>query len=267
MTEASALPAPSAVPETRQMSPDDVIYALKAGLRDFRRDPALGLFFGFFYAIGGFGIVMLLFVMEWAWLAVPLAVGFPLIGPFAAVGLYEISRRIEASESWTASDIIGVMWQQTDRQMSLMAWVVIVFFLFWTFFAHMLFALFIGPSFYTNILTSYAFLLQPEGLMLLLVGTLFGAVFAAVLFSLTVVSLPLLLEKELDFVTAMITSVSVVRDNPKVMARWALVVAALTFAAMLPAFLGLIIVFPVLGHATWHIYRRALNDPEAPAAE
>ena len=139
-----------------------------------------------------------------------------------------------------------------------MAWVIIVYFLFWSFFAHMLFALFLGPSALMNVTTSYAYLLQPEGLRMLVVGTAFGAVFAYVLFMLTAVSLPLLLDKELDFVTAMLTSIAVVRKNFAVMTVWAAVIAALTFLGMLPGLAGLFVVLPVLGHATWHIYRRAL---------
>jgi len=95
---------------------------------------------------------------------------------------------------------------------------------------------------------------------MLLVGSAFGAVFAFVLFALTAVSLPLLLEKELDFVTAMLTSIAVVRKNPVVMLSWAAVIAGTTFLGMLPYLLGLFIVVPVLGHATWHIYRRALTS-------
>jgi uncharacterized membrane protein len=94
---------------------------------------------------------------------------------------------------------------------------------------------------------------------MLLVGTAFGAAFAFVLFCLTAISLPLLLDKELDFVTAMLTSIAVVKRNPKVMIAWGLTISVLTFAAMIPALLGLFIALPVLGHASWHIYRRALD--------
>ncbi len=126
----------------------------------------------------------------------------------------------------------------------------------------MLFALFLGPSALTNVTSSYAYLLEPEGLRMLIIGTAFGAVFAFILFSLIAVSLPLLLEKELDFVTAMLTSLAVVRANPVVMLAWAAVIAALTFAAMVPFLFGLFIVLPVLGHATWHIYRAALTSDD-----
>ena len=96
--------------------------------------------------------------------------------------------------------------------------------------------------------------------MMLTVGTIIGAIFAAVLFSLTVVSLPLLLDREVDFITAMITSVSVVLTNPLIMLVWGLIIASLIFTGMALWFVGLLVVLPVLGHATWHLYRRALES-------
>jgi uncharacterized membrane protein len=251
--------APSQVPEIRQMALSDIGVALRLGLRDFIRKPMMGLFFANVAVMGGWLIYLMLFLWHMEWLAIPLTFGFPLIGPFLAVGIYEVSRRLEAGQTeWRRNDIFGVIWRQRARQLPLMSWVIIVYYLFWSFFAHMLFALFMGPSVLTNVTSSYAYLLEPEGLRMLLVGTAFGAVFAFVLFALTVVSLPLLLEKELDFVTAMITSFAVVKRNPGVMLTWAAVIAALTFAGMAPFLFGLYLVLPVLGHATWHIYRRAL---------
>ena len=252
-----ASPAPRPIIKDLKMS--DLQDALKAGLADFRRAPGFGLFFGAVFAVGGWVVILTMFVIERVWLSLPVTVGFPLLGPFLAVGLYEISRRLNAGESWTTRDILGVIWDQKDRQVAMLSWLIITYFLFWSFFAHMLFALFLGPSALTNVTSSYAFLLQPEGLGMLLVGCLFGAAFALLLFSLTVVALPLLLDRELDFVTAMLTSLAVVRANPKVMLTWGVVIAVLIFAAMLPGFLGLLIAFPVLGHASWHIYGAAVS--------
>ena len=261
MSETSqAMPAASKVPAVRDMEMADLGDALKAGWHDFRRKPMMGLFFTLIYVVGGWLLYILFFVTGQIWLSLPITVGFPLIAPFLAVGLYEVSHRLEQGDTdFRRNDIFGVVWRQRLRQLPLMSWVIIVYFLFWSFFAHMLFALFMGPSVLMNITSSYAFLLQPEGLLMLLVGSAFGSVFACVLFCLTVISLPLLLDKELDFVTAMLTSIAVIKRNPKVMATWGIIVALLTFAAMLPALLGLFIVLPVLGHASWHIYRRALE--------
>jgi uncharacterized membrane protein len=210
--------------------------------------------------VGGWALYTFLFVTEQIWWALPFTVGFPLLAPFLAVGLYEVSRRLEQGDTdFRRNDIFGVVWRQRLRQLPLMSWVIIVYFLFWSFFAHMLFAMFMGPSVLMNVSSSYAYLLQPEGLLMLLTGTAFGAVFAFVLFCLTVISLPILLDKELDFVTAMLTSIAVVKKNPKVMVAWGVIISVLTFVAMIPALLGLFVALPVLGHASWHVYRRALE--------
>lgn len=261
MSEAIGAPlAASKVPALRQMELADIGRALRAGLFDYWRKPMMGLFFSHVYVVGGWLLYIFLFVTDQIWWAIPITVGFPLLGPFLAVGLYEVSRRLEAGQTeWRRNDIFGVIWRQRLRQLPSMAWIIIVYFLFWSFFAHMLFALFLGPSALTNVTTSYAYLLEREGVTMLLVGTIFGAGFAGVLFCLTAVSLPLLLEKELDFVTAMLTSIAVVRRNPGVMLAWAATIAGLTFLGMLPGLLGLFVVLPVLGHATWHIYRAALE--------
>ncbi len=263
MSDITTHPVGEGAPDIRTLQMSDIATALRLGLRDFRRKPLMGLFFAGTYVVGGWLLYVFLFVTDQIWLAIPITVGFPLLGPFLAVGLYEVSRRLEAGQTdWPVTQILSVIWRQRLRQLPSMAWVVIVYFLFWSFFAHMLFALFLGPSALTNVTTSYAYLLQPEGLQMLLMGTAFGAAFALVLFALTVVSLPLLLDREVDFVTAMITSVSVVKYNPLVMLTWAATIAGLTFAAMLPALLGLLIVLPVLGHATWHIYRLATHTKQ-----
>jgi uncharacterized membrane protein len=123
----------------------------------------------------------------------------------------------------------------------------------------MIFALFLGTVEMTNISSSLAVFLTSEGLMMLVFGTLVGAAFATLLFCLTVVSLPMLLDREVDFVTAMLTSVALVRENPRVMLGWGALIAICLFLGMLPAFLGLFLVLPVFGHASWHLYRRAIT--------
>jgi uncharacterized membrane protein len=151
-----------------------------------------------------------------------------------------------------------VVWAEKNRQIPSIAVVIVVFFLFWNFLAHMIFALFMGLSTMTDVSSSLAVFLTPNGLAMLAVGTAVGAVFATLLFSITVVSLPLMMDREIDFVTAMIVSFGTVQASPVVMLGWGFFIAVLVFLAMLPGFLGLLIVLPVLGHATWHLYRRAL---------
>ena len=253
------LPAPSPVPEVQMIAVHSVTDALSQGLRDYLRAPAFGLFFSAVYVAGGLVLDAVLAAAGREWWLIPFAVGFPILGPFAAVGLYEVSRRLEAGTPLDWRGVLGVVLRQKDRQTPAMAVVVLFIFLVWLFVAHTIFALFLGLSAMVNVSADpLGVLLTPDGLAMLAVGTVVGAGFAGVLFAITVVGLPLLLDKELDFVTAMITSVSAVLQNPVPMLLWGVLVAGLLFLGMLPAFLGLFVVLPVLGHATWHIYRAVL---------
>ena len=137
--------------------------------------------------------------------------------------------------------------------------ILVIFFLFWSFLAHMVFALFMGLSVLTNVSSSYEAFLTSNGLTMLAFEAVIGGIGALLTFSMTVVSLPLALEREIDFVSAMIVSVRTVLANPVAMLAWAALIAAFLFAGMIPWFLGLFVVLPVLGHATWHVYRRALS--------
>jgi len=245
-------------PEVLILGIDDLRSALVAGWADFRAAPLFGLFFAGVYVAGGWLIFYALTVSGQVWWTLPAAAGFPILGPFIACGLYEVSRRLETGERLSWSAILGVIMRQKDRQIPSIAVVIVVFFLFWNFLAHMIFALFMGLQAMTNISTSLDVFFTANGAMMLLIGTLVGAVFSGVLFALTVVSLPLLLDREIDFVTAMITSVSVVLTNPKVMFIWGAVIAVLLFLGIALGFLGLFLALPLLGHATWHLYKRAL---------
>ncbi|MFN4173474.1 MAG: DUF2189 domain-containing protein [Pseudorhodobacter sp.] len=244
--------------ELRRLGFEDLRAVLGAGWQDFRTAPAFGLFFALVYVMAGWLIVYALTVSGQLWWTLPAAAGFPILGPFIACGLYEVSRRLETGEPLRWSGILGVILRQKDRQIPSMAAVILVFFLFWNFLAHMIFALFMGLQVMTNITSSLAVFATANGVLMLVVGSIVGAGFAGVLFALTVVSLPMLLDREVDFVTAMITSVSVVLHSPVVMVVWGVGISALLFLAMLPGFLGLFVVLPVLGHASWHLYRRAL---------
>jgi uncharacterized membrane protein len=253
---AQDLPPSSDLPQIGRLTVAELFVSLKAGLNDFRRAPAFGLFFSAVYVLGGFAMVWL-GAGHVTWVLAT-SLGFPLAAPFAAVGLYEVSRRLEQGEPLAWPAVLGVVWAERGRQIPWIGAVIVIYFLFWTFLAHMIFALFMGLSTMTNVTGSLEVFLEPQGLKMIAFGTTVGAALAFLLFSLTVVSLPLLLEKELDFVTAMILSVRTVSENLVVMLVWAAMIAVLSLLALLPWFLGLIVVLPVLGHATWHVYRRAL---------
>jgi uncharacterized membrane protein len=240
----------------RQLSLSDIVAVLRAGAGDFRRAPQFGLFFSAVYVVGGF---LLIWVgaghVSWT---LATSLGFPLIAPFAAAGLYEVSRRMEAGQPLEWRGILGIVWNERTRQLPWLGAIIVIYFLFWTFLAHMIFALFMGLSTMTNISESLEVFLTPSGLMMIAVELGVGAVLAFLLFSMTVVSLPLVLDREVDFVTAMLTSMKAVRANLFVMLVWAMIIAVLSLLALLPWFLGLMVVLPVLGHATWHLYRKVV---------
>ncbi len=244
------------VPALRTLTNDDLRAALSAGWRDLKAAPIYGLFFAFVYVVGGIALYYgLMSANEPLWLVLVVA-GFPLIAPFAAVGLYEVSHRRETGEPLSWGPVLGALRGQGDGQLPVMGVVVLLVFGFWIILARGLTAIFMGQSgigfFDLGALFSVA------GVAMVLVGTAIGAALALVLFSITAFSLPMLLDRRVDFVTAIITSLSVVRANPAVMARWAAIIVVALAVAMVPMFLGLFVVLPVLGHATWHLYRRAL---------
>ncbi len=257
MAEPESVASP--VPEIATVTFPELSASLMAGWWDFKKAPVFGIAFSAFYVLAG---LLLFWVGAGTFLwTLAFALGFPLVAPFAAVGLYEVSRRIEAEEPLVWSEILGVVWRERSRQLPWIGVILALIFLFWSFFAHMTFAMFMGLSTLTNVSTSWEAYLTPNGLMMIGVQVLVGAAVAFLTFGVTAVSLPLLVDKEIDFVTAMLISLQSVGKNKVVLGAWAAFVAVSIFVAMVPMFLGLFIALPVLGHATWHIYRRALYHP------
>lgn len=259
MADTFDAPEASPVPRIGRLTFHEIWICLKAGVADFRAAPQFGLFFSAVYVLDGF-FMLWIGAGHVTW-TLATSLGFPLAAPFAAVGLYEVSRRLEAEQPLIWREILGVVWNERTRQVPWIGAIIVFYFLFWTFLAHMIFALFMGLTPLTNISSSYEAFFTPNGLMMIGVELVVGGVLAFVLFALTVVSLPLVLDRENDFMTAMLLSFRCVQENLSVMLFWAAIIAALTLLAMLPWYLGLVVVLPVLGHATWHVYRRALYDP------
>ena len=247
------------MPEILELDLSDLRAALAAGWRDFLRAPLYGLFFAGVYVLGGWLIAWASLTEGQIWWTIFAGAGFPILGPFIACGFYEVSRRLETGEALDWGGVLGAVFRQKDRQIPTMAAIIVVFFLFWNFLAHMIFALFLGTATLTNITSSLQVFLSAEGLAMLAFGTAVGAVFAGVLYALTVVSLPLLMDREVDFITAMITSWALVVANLRVMLLWGAAIAVSLFLGMITGFLGLFVALPLFGHASWHLYRRALE--------
>ena len=260
MSMTEQFPRPRTVPEFRKPMLGDFTSSLRLGIQDLIAAPLIAIFFASFYV--GSGILMALITYQtgqtfWLVLAV---LGFPLIGTLAAVGFYQVSRCRQNGVPPRLGDIIWFVWSLRKGQMPWLATIIVVVFLFWFFIGHMIFALFLGLSPMTNVSTSLDVFFTVEGLWMIAIGTLAGGIFATLVFSVSVHGIPLLLDRDIDFMTAMLTSLSTVFGNLPRYLLWGLFVGVVTLISMIPMFLGLFITVPILGHATWHLYHRLSTD-------
>ncbi|MDA7426890.1 DUF2189 domain-containing protein [Primorskyibacter aestuariivivens] len=250
---------PRSAPRVNSVTVDDIKASLKAGFADFLARPVMSGFFGLFYAVFGMLFVWALVGLGKIWMVIPAAIGFPLVAPFAAAGLYEMSRRRQKGEAFGWMDVLTVMAHQRKREMGWMAFVTLFIFWVWSYQVRLWLAIILQDASFSDF---WGFLnivfFTPAGWTFLAVGTCAGALLSAVLFSVTVVAMPLLLDRDIDFVTAMLTSVQVVRENPAVMLTWAAIISVTMVLSLVPAFLGLIFTLPILGHTTWHLYTRVV---------
>src|SRR5512134_1197090 len=236
---------------------------LAAGWRDMWRVPGISLGYGAAFALGAFAIAAGLTKAGWASLMLALGGGFLLIGPLAAVGLYEASRRLEQGQPVTLRDVLTAG-RRAPGQLAFFGVILAFVFFVWLELAFLLFMLFMGtrglppPSEFVPTL-----LFTPHGLGLLVLGTLVGGIIAAVVFAISAISVPLMTTHRLDAVTAMAASVEAVVKNPKPMALWAVLIAASMALGLATLCLGLIVAFPLIGHATWHAYRSLVGEPPA----
>ncbi|HUI95996.1 MAG TPA: DUF2189 domain-containing protein [Xanthobacteraceae bacterium] len=252
-------------PVVRRIRPADLFDALAHGWDDFAAMPTHALFLCAIYPL--IGIVLAGLTMGFAVLPLlfPLAAGFALIGPVAAIGLYELSRRREAGAPVTAADALNALHAPSTDAIAALGVLLLVLFVIWVAAAR---AIYIDNFGYAAPASVGAFihdvLFTPAGWSLILVGNGVGFLFAVVALSISVVSFPLLLDRDVGAAVALLTSVRVVLANPLAMALWGLIVAALLLIGSLPLFVGLAVTLPVLGHATWHLYRKAVAPDSNP---
>lgn len=244
----------------------DLGAALGKGIDDFRARPSHYAFLALIYPIVGIALGLWTSGAS-AWpMLYPLMAGFALVGPLAALGFYEISRRREQGLDSSWPHAFEVFRSPSMPGIAAIALLLVALFLAWILTAQALYTQMMGlvgfgsiDEFLASILTTQA------GWSLIVVGNLLGFMFAVIAFCVSVVSLPLLLDREVSVGVAINTSVRAVRTNVRVMAIWGLIVAGLLFAGSLPLFVGLAVVVPVLGHSTWHLYRRLVNPTGADA--
>lgn len=240
----------------------DVTKAMRAGLRDFARAPQYGLVFGLAYAALGWLMIYLLNTLEINYYVYPMATGFALLAPFVASGIYEVSARLEKSKKLSWSSVITSTRTAGGKDLSWMAVVTTFSYIIWLDIAVALYVIFFGmkpvalPELINAIFTT------PSGFIFFVLGNAAGAILSFIVFSLTVVSLPLLFDQHVDFVTAMITSVKTVLKNPLPMLLWAGIIGVLFALCLASFFVALIVVLPILGHSTWHLYRAAVGVKE-----
>jgi uncharacterized membrane protein len=248
-------------PQIRAITVDDITAALREGADDFRAMPAFGMTIGLLFALGGMLILSLAWYYDMIVLAFPLLAGFALVGPFAAMGLYEASRRRDAGIPVGVGDIFSIRRATTNLNILFLGFILLFTLSIWLRMALLIYALFFGltPLPINELLVSV--FTTTQGFTFLLVGNAVGGAFAFVVFSITIVSFPYMLEKDVDAVTAVALSVSAVAKNVLPLAGWGLFVAVALAVSWAPFFLGLIVVLPVLGHATWRLYRRMIVHP------
>lgn len=248
-------------PAVRKIGLSDLTDALRKGIDDFRAMPSHAVFLVIVYPIIGLLLARVIFGYGAVHLAFPLLAGFALLGPIAALGLYELSRRRERGLEVSAWDALEVRNSPSIGGIVALGLTLVAIFALWLFTAEGLYRqIFAGAPPQTVSQFVDAVLTTPAGLKLIVIGNLVGLAFAVVALMISVVSFPMLLDRNVSAATAARTSIRAVIDNPVVMAIWGLIVALSLLAGAGLAFVGLAVVLPVLGHATWHLYRKVVAE-------
>ena len=252
----------SAPPVVRRIEIGDLKDALARGMADFVAYRTDVILLCLIYPLLGLILARLAFGYDMLPLIFPLASGFALLGPVAAVGFYEMSRRREQGLAVSWADSFGVAASPRFVAILILGLLLLAIFLIWLAAADAIYALTLGPeppasvgSFFHDVFATTA------GWVMIIVGIGVGFLFALLVLAISVVSFPLLLDRDVGLPTAVLTSLRAVAANPGPMLAWGLIVAASLAIGSIPLFLGLAIVVPVLGHATWHLYRKVIAPP------
>ncbi|HEY2757237.1 MAG TPA: DUF2189 domain-containing protein [Pseudolabrys sp.] len=247
-------------PVIRSIGLADIKTALGRGVDDFYAMPTHAIFLCIVYPIIGLVLARLAFGYSTLPLLYPLISGFALVGPFASLGLYEMSRRRELGEDVSISHAFEVLHSSSIGAITALSLLLFVIFLIWLGVAN---AIYIADFGYAPPLSIEQFmrdvLTTPAGWNLIIVGNGVGLLFAIAVLAIGAFSFPLLVDRDVGAAVALSTSVRAVLKNPGTMAAWGLIVAVLLLIGSIPLFLGLTVVMPILGHATWHLYRLTID--------
>lgn len=248
--------------ELREITLGDLREALRRGAEDFAAFRTDVLAICLIYPFVGLALVWLSFSTKQLPLIFPLVAGFALIGPLAAVGFYELSRRREKGLPAGWGDAFRFLSGPALGPVLVLGGYLLSLFVAWLVIAHWIWRLTLGPE---PAVSVAAFLgdvfFTPAGWAMIVIGCGVGFVLAAAVLAMSLVSFPMLIDRNVGIPVAVATSLAVARKNPRTVAAWGLIVAAALVAGSIPALLGLAIVLPLLGHATWHLYRRAVSPP------
>lgn len=256
MQDVSASPVPATSPAlVGPVPPDRPWVWLAAGWQDLMALPHIGFLYGAAVVAAGWLLTGLLLSAGVAWAVLPATAGFFLVAPLIGAGLYEASRRREAGEPVSFLLCLGGF-RRNGAQLALMGAALLLLHLFWVRIAGLLFAVFFGLGFSPAIeMLPMALLRSDQLLPFLIVGTGFGFALACVAFAMSVVAIPMIVDRDISVVEALVTSFRVTLLNWRAMALWAGLIVVFTAMALVPFFLGLALVLPLVGHATWHAYR------------
>ncbi|HTO41013.1 MAG TPA: DUF2189 domain-containing protein [Rhizomicrobium sp.] len=249
-------------PAIRRITTRDVRAALRQGFSDFQAYRTDVIFLCVVYVALGLVLARLAFGMDMLPLLFPLASGFAILGPFAAIGLYEMSRLREQGVEVKWSNALDVFRAPAVGAISILGLMLMTIFIAWLVAAWAIYHFTLGPAEPVSIgaFVNDVLFTRP-GQLLMIVGIGVGFLFALLAMSISIISFPLLLDRDVGLDSAIRTSIHAVKANPVPMAAWGLIVAGGLVLGSLPFFLGLVVVIPVLGHATWHLYRKLVVTP------